>query len=80
MSIFNDDSGKKSLMRKITWIIILTGLAWGTAEVIWAMIMSKYGIEFDIHETLIITTISIGIAGKGTQKAIEILKKKNDAN
>lgn len=76
MGFLNDDKGEKSLMRLITLIIVLSGLLWGSIEVLAYMILKKYGIDFDIHETLILTTISIGVTGKGTQKAIEMLKKK----
>lgn len=75
MSKFNEPSGKESMMRRLTWLIVIAGLSWGTAEVIWTMIMSKYGVEFDIHETLIITVISVGVAGKGVQKAIEVVNR-----
>lgn len=71
MSIFNDDTGKASMMRKVTWFIILTSLAWGTVEILAYIIFAKYGIEFDVHETLILTTLSLGLTGKGVQKAIE---------
>ena len=76
MGFLNDDKGEKSLMRLITLIIVLSGLLWGLIEVIAYIILKKYGIDYDIHETLILTTISIGVTGKGTQKAIEMLKKK----
>jgi len=76
MGFLHDDKGEKSLMRLITLIIVLSGLLWGLIEVIAYIILKKYGIDFDIHETLILTTISIGVTGKGTQKAIEMLKKK----
>ncbi len=75
MGFLKDDEGQKSLMRLITLLIVCTGLFWGSIEVIAHLILSKYGIEYDIHETIILTTISIGVTGKGTQKAIEILKK-----
>jgi len=75
MGFLHDDKGQRSLMRLITLLIVCTGLLWGLIEVVAYLILSKYGIEYDIHETLILTTISIGVTGKGTQKAIEVLKK-----
>jgi len=75
MGFLHDDKGEKSLMRLITLLIVCAGLLWGFVEVVAYLILKKYGIDFDIHETLILTTISIGVTGKGTQKAIEILKK-----
>ena len=75
MGFLHDDKGEKSLMRLITLLIVCAGLFWGFVEVVAYLILKKYGIDFDIHETLILTTISIGVTGKGTQKAIEILKK-----
>ena len=75
MKEFKDNNGKDSMMRKISWAIVLTGLIWGTFEVAAHLILLKHGINFDIHETLILTTVSIGVAGKGTQKAIEVLNK-----
>ena len=78
MGFLHDDKGEKSLMRLITLIIVLSGLLWGLIEVIAYIILKKYGVDYDIHETLILTTISIGVTGKGTQKAIEMLKSKNN--
>ena len=78
MGFLHDDKGEKSLMRLITLIIVLCGLFWGLIEVVAYMVLKKYGIDFDIHETLILTTISIGVTGKGSQKAIEMLKKKSN--
>ena len=75
MGFLQDDKGQKSLMRLITLLIVSAGLLWGFVEVVAYLILKKYGIDFDIHETLILTTISIGVTGKGTQKAIEILNK-----
>jgi len=67
MSKFNDEKGKESMMRRIAWLIIIVGLSWGTAEIIYSFFIS----EFDIHETLILTTLSIGVTGKGVQKLME---------
>lgn len=75
MSFFEEEKGVKSMMRLITLIIVCCGLLWGIVEVIAHIIFRKYGIDFDIHETLILTTISIGVTGKGTQKALELLNK-----
>lgn len=70
MSKFKDHTGKESMMRKMTWLIVIVGLAWGTGEVIY----SFFNNAFDIHETLIISTTSVGITGKGVQKALELAK------
>ena len=67
---FGSEEGK-SMMRLLSFIITIAGITWGTAEVVAYIVMQKYGQEFDIHETLILTMISIGIAGKGAQKYIE---------
>jgi len=74
MGFLNDDNGRKSMMRLMTLIIVVSGLVWGSVEVL----ISFFHPEFDLHETLILTTISIGVTGKGTQKALEILNKKNE--
>jgi hypothetical protein len=74
MGFLNDDNGRKSMMRLMTLIIVVSGLVWGSVEVL----ISFFHPEFDLHETLILTTISIGVTGKGTQKALEMLKKKNE--
>jgi|TARA_R110001606_G_scaffold47972_4_gene122081 glucose uptake protein GlcU len=67
MSKFIDSKGKESMMRKITWIVILTALAWGTGEIIFNFINP----EFNIHETLILTTLGAAITGKVGQKIVE---------
>ena len=71
MNFLEDNNGNKSLMRLITLLIVASGLLWGFIEVS----IYVFNPTFDIHETLILTTISIGVTGKGTQKAIEMLKK-----
>jgi hypothetical protein len=78
MGFLKDDKGQKSLMRLITLLIVCAGLLWGFVEILAYLILKKYGVDYDIHETLILTTISIGVTGKGTQKAIEMLKKNNN--
>ena len=75
MGFLKDDNGNRSLMRLISFLIVVAGLVWGTTELIAHIVLSKYSIDYDIHETLILTTISIGVTGKGTQKAFEMLKK-----
>ena len=56
MNKFTEASGKESMMRRIVWLIVIVGLSWGTTEVVYSL----FDPEFDIHETLILTTISIG--------------------
>ena len=67
MSKFIDSKGKESMMRKITWIVILTALSWGTGEIIFNFINP----EFNIHEGLILTTLGAAITGKVGQKIVE---------
>jgi hypothetical protein len=76
MGFLKDDKGQKSLMRLITLLIVAAGLTWGFIEVA----VYVFNPTFDIHETLILTTISIGVTGKGTQKAIEIINKHRNGN
>jgi hypothetical protein len=78
MDFLKDDKGQKSLMRLITLLIISAGLLWGFIEIIAYLVFKKYGIDFDIHETLILTTLSIGVTGKGAQKAIESIQNKSE--
>jgi hypothetical protein len=78
MDFLKDDKGQKSLMRLITLLIISAGLLWGFIEIIAYLVFKKYGIDFDIHETLILTTLSIGVTGKGAEKAIESIQNKSE--
>ena len=81
MSKFQDDQKKESMMRILTWRIINTGLVLLCLEIIFAMFMSYIDKKYAVHTHLFITLISIGVSGKGVQKAIEIVenfkKRKN---
>ena len=74
MNKFKDHSGKESMMRRITWLIVVVSLLWGSAD----LAFNFFFPDFDIHETLILTTLSIGVTGKGVQSIIEN-KKTNES-
>jgi hypothetical protein len=71
MSIFNDSKGKASMMRRISYMLIITAIVWGTAELIAYMILTKHGVDYDVHTTLISSVFGMGIAGKFGQKWVE---------
>jgi hypothetical protein len=74
MGMFKESNGKKtSIMRVKAFMLVVSGIAWGTTEIIFNFIKPEY----DVHETLIIGVITVGIAGKGYQKAVELFKTKN---
>jgi hypothetical protein len=62
-----DNKGKKSMMRKIAWLIVVTSLVWGSVEVIYSL----YNNEFEIHTAFITSVLGIGVTGKGLQKIFE---------
>lgn len=72
MSFLKDHKRHNSTMRLITVLIVSFALGWGLIEVIASIIYKNYNVDFDIHESLILATISIGVTGKGSQKAIEL--------
>lgn len=67
MSEFNDNKGKKSMMRKLTYLIVITTLVWGSTEIIYTF----FDPTFEIHQTFIVTILLIGLTGKVSQKYIE---------
>lgn len=75
MSVFKDKlNGKASMMRRITLILIYTGVVWGTLELVAYCIFLKYGIEYDIHVALISIPFGAAITGKVAQKFAETKK------
>ena len=75
MDKFTDNDGKRSMIRTITYFIVLTALGWGTIEVIYSL----FNNDFTIHTNLIFTVLGIGVTGKVGQKIVEnINKKKNE--
>lgn len=72
MGFFTDEKKERSMMRLLSFMIVTAGLLWGTIEVV----LHFFKPEYDVHETLILGAISIGVTGKGAQKAIEALKTK----
>ena len=70
MSEFKDDKGKASMMRKLTWLIVIVSLIWGSSELTY----SWFNNDYKIHETFILTTLGMGIGGKAWQKIIELRK------
>jgi len=68
MSEYKDDKGKVSMMRKLTWLIVIVSLLWGSSEIVY----NWFNPDYNIHETLILTALSIGISGKAVQKLIEL--------
>jgi len=67
MNKFSDSSGKNSMIRVLSFMIVLTALAWGTGEIIYSMFKP----EFVIHTAFITSVLGIGIAGKVGQKIIK---------
>ena len=73
MSEFLDSKGKKSMMRKLTFLIVITSLVWGTAEIIYSFFDNTH----EIHSTFITSILLIGLTGKVSQKFIEKDGSKN---
>jgi hypothetical protein len=71
MSLLEDDKGKKSLMRIVTLLIVVTALLWGTIEVVYSL----FNNDFNIHVTLILSVLGVGVTGKLGQKIAERIKK-----
>ena len=71
MSKFKDDNGKESMIRKISWLIVITSLVWGSAEIVYSFFVN----DFTIHSYLILSTLLIGVGGKVGQSFAEKFKK-----
>ena len=65
---FTDHNGKESMMRRITWLIVIVALVWGSAELMFNFFFYP---EFEIHTGFILGTLSIGVTGKGLQAYTE---------
>lgn len=74
MSIFEDEKGKASMMRRVSYMLIITAIVWGTAEVIASMVFAKYNIDYELHTALISGLFGTGVAGKFGQKWVESKK------
>ena len=68
-NFFKDgNNGDKSFIRLASGFVIGFALLWGTFEIIANVCIEK----FDIHEELILGTITLGLTGKVFQKRYEI--------
>lgn len=76
MEHFKDSTGKISMMRKLTWFIVLTVLLWGTMELVANIWFNALDKDFEIHGNFILGAMSIAILGKVSQKGFESYKNK----
>jgi hypothetical protein len=72
MGFLEDDKDNSSMMRLMSFILIISSVLWGTIEILYKTFGNN---DFNIDEGFIIATFSAGLSGKGIQKIIEILKK-----
>ena len=77
MSIFKDKDGTAGWMRRISYMLIITAIVWGSAEFAVKMIYAKYEIVYAMNTTLISTVFGMGLAGKVGQKFTERKQNKD---
>lgn len=71
-NFLKDDNNNHSVMRLVTLILVIAGVAWGTFEILYRVFGNN---DYVINTEFIIGTISVGVSGKGVQKLIELFKK-----
>lgn len=69
--------GNASMMRKLVWILTLTFIVWGTAEIttyIWLHALDNNS-SFEVHTNFLLAGLAIVLTGKVTQKSVESRSK-----
>lgn len=72
MNFLKDDNNNNSAMRLMSFILVISGVVWGSFEVLYRVFINN---DFVVNTEFIIGTISVGVSGKGVQKLIELFKK-----
>lgn len=71
-NFLKDDNNNRSAMRLISLMLVVSGIVWGTFEILYRVFSNN---DYVINTEFIIGTISVGVSGKGVQKLIELFKK-----